>query len=361
MASGKQIISSTIIPATITSSSPTTFKTTNSNTKKKLTKSFSSDNNNTINYSNRGISSNKQCKSKDMSTNAEEKKKRHSFSFGFFSDRSSSKQNNNHSNSKNNSIRSHSTTTREKVSTNTSRSSPKHIQRRDSNSSIQNKISDDGGSTSSPKLTNKIYRITNPAFEKATLYGQRKPSFTTDDEHDEEDTTSRPITNKNSQSHMVPPLAPLNHPVPTILINGEAWNGKTEISDKEEEEDDDPDTRRSIIDHNLFITSSSLIKQGGIMECMVGGKGLHQGYVDTESTFFIKTEEPYDTCSLHVEIKGPKQKPIKITTRLLDENLCTFSYWARRVGYYMIGVKWKGDHVMGSPFDVTILSISKIK
>ena len=364
MASGKRTSSSTTTPSpTVTSTI-----TSNSGTKKKLTKSFSSDNNSSS-------GSNKRCKSKEMTINAKEKKKRHSFSFGFFSDRSSSKQNNNNNNNKdtdnngnsNNNNSNRSPQHERKKSTTTTGggatgSSPKNIQRRNSNGNNQN--NNTNNSTRSPQLTNKTYRTTNSSFEKAALFGQKEPSFSTDDE-DEEDETSRSTTTKShSQSHMVPP-SQMSLPVPTILINGEAWDGKTDISDEEEDDEDgDPDTRRSkkgtsTLDHNLFITSNGLIQRGGSMECMAGGKGLRQGFVDTESTFFIETEEPFDTCSLCVEIKGPKQKPIKITTHLLDENLCSFSYWARRVGYYMIGVKWKGEHVVGSPFDVTILAISK--
>ena len=363
MASGKRTTSSTTSPATTTTSSTTSTTMSSSGTKKKLTKSFSSDNNNTN-------SSNKRCKSKDTATNAKEKKKRHSFSFGFFSDRSSSKQNNNkETENGNNSDQSPQPEKKKSIPTagggTSPGSSPKTTRRKNSNGSIQSTSSGVTGNTArSPKLTNKTYRTTNSSFEKAALFGQKEPSFSTDEEDEEE---SRPITKSHSQSHMVPPTpaVKLHLPVPTILINGEAWDGKTEISDEEEDDEDgDQSTRRSkkgnsTLDHNLFITSNGLIQRGGSMECMAGGKGLRQGFVDTESTFFIETEEPFDTCSLRVEIKGPKQKPIKITTHLLDENLCSFSYWARRVGYYMIGVKWKGEHVVGSPFDVTILAISK--
>lgn len=336
------------------SANPSVSSTTGS--KKKLSKSSS--------MSSCSDSSSKRSKNKDTAAqNQKEKKKRHSFSFGFFSDRSSSKQTDNNTANesgfeRNQSSDNKTTTTAQPQherkknhhhQQHSSGSSPKNIQRGNSIGSSNN----NNNNRTSPKLTNKTYRSTNSSFEKAALFGQREESLSFSDDEDIN------FPHQHQQYALPPPLAyyqhPLNLPIPAILINGETWDGKTEISDDEDERDG----ATSTLDHNLFITSNGLIQRGGSMECMAGGKGLRQGFVDTESTFFIETEEPFDTCSLRVEIKGPKQKPIKITTHLLDENLCSFSYWARRVGYYLIGVKWKGEHVVGSPFDVTILAINK--
>ncbi|XP_057314180.1 uncharacterized protein LOC130655440 [Hydractinia symbiolongicarpus] len=117
-------------------------------------------------------------------------------------------------------------------------------------------------------------------------------------------------------------------PIPVILINGMLFD--------DNEQKDKIDT-----------TSNYLA-------CSVGGEGLQYGKIDIENEFYIETESKFDKNKLHVSIKGPKQRPIKIETSMLNRNVCKFLYWPKRVGWYTIYIQWERKHVIGSPFEVVV-------
>ena len=123
--------------------------------------------------------------------------------------------------------------------------------------------------------------------------------------------------------------------IPIILING------VEMSDSDDEEDTD---KRSIDD--LFDTLDS--------NCTVYGEGIFGGYEHEPTVFFAQTKKDFDKSKFQVSIKGPKQRPIRTESVLIENNQCQFTYWPRRSGYYTLYVTWGGKHVVGSPFTVTI-------
>jgi len=258
--------------------------------------------------------SNKTTLTKSLSQDREtkkknkERKKRHSFSFGFFSDKTSPEDSSDRKQLKQHFNR----TSDDKRS-----SSPTHIGHHSTNTHL-------------PELTKETYQYcVNSSFERAAMFGQL----------DEPPATNGNLFQKRRNS---PSSSRVESTViPRILINGKEWDGQTrdrvytEMLYDEDEED--------------IITRGTQVE-----ECMAGGMGLSEGFVNAENTFFIETDTPFDNCKLKVDIKGPKQNPIKINSFLLDVNLCSYSYWPRRVGYYLISVQWKGKHITGSPFDVSI-------
>eukprot|EP00111_Clytia_hemisphaerica_P023905 TCONS_00070419-protein len=299
--------------------------------KKKLAKALSSS------------ESESKSKNKDKTVNKEKKKKRRSLSFGLFSYKFS-KQSNVESDQQETSYKS----TR-KSSNEHQHSKAKHYKQHTTSysnpttpSDSRKTITSSNGASRSPKLTNKAYRNFNSSFEKAALFGQ--PDTPPIQNETDYDPGYRPFPMRHQESTQ---SNISNRSIPTILINGEAWNGVTDISGDEGDGSDESNPLASVGSNGIALT--------GTTECMAGGMGLREGFVDSENTFFIETEEPFDNCLLKVEIRGPKQNPIKITTHLLDDNLCSFSYWPRRIGYYMISVKWKGENIIGSPFDVGIM------
>ena len=304
--------------------------------KKKLAKALSSSSEN-----------DSKSKNKDKTVNRE-KKKRRSLSFGLFSYKSS-KQTNAEEDKQEKETANKSTRKSSNEHHQSSKKSKHHSERTKSYSSPttpsgSRKTSNTSNGTSrSPKLANKSYRSCNSSFEKAALFGQPDTPPIHNGINDEPDFRPFPIRHQESTQSNVSNLS-----IPTILINGEAWNGVTDISgDEADGESTESNPLASVGSNGIALT--------GTTECMAGGMGLREGFVDSENTFFIETEERFDNCLLKVEIRGPKQNPIKITTHLLDDNLCSFSYWPRRVGYYMISVKWKGEDIIGSPFDVGIM------
>jgi len=94
------------------------------------------------------------------------------------------------------------------------------------------------------------------------------------------------------------------------------------------------------------------IKTSNLKQCLVGGDGLEKCHVDKHNSFYIETEDQFDKKKAFVSIKGPKQPAIKMETRLLDSNLCKFTYWPRKNGVYIVTVKYEDRHVTGSPFNV---------
>lgn len=138
------------------------------------------------------------------------------------------------------------------------------------------------------------------------------------------------------------PKEPSKPEIPIILLNG------IELSDSSFEDDDDDD------DEDLGKNKIEDFFDRLDTKCSVSGEGIFGGHENEPNTFYAETKKDFDKSKFHVSIKGPKQKPIRTESVLVDDKTCQFTYWPRRTGYYTLYIMWGEKHVVGSPFRIII-------
>eukprot|EP00795_Rhopilema_esculentum_P008744 gene8744-14767_t len=97
--------------------------------------------------------------------------------------------------------------------------------------------------------------------------------------------------------------------------------------------------------------------------CTVSGKGLIRGTVGKPTSFFVHTAT-LDLLYLSYGIKGPlnselPQQSLKSDIYCIEPNLHGVVYYATHPGLYQVSIKWNGRDVCGSPFNVSICSVSQ--
>lgn len=113
--------------------------------------------------------------------------------------------------------------------------------------------------------------------------------------------------------------------------------------------------------------SPSHSKKADNPDCYVSGDGLKTAALNQPARFFLHTSSP-DLLYLDLDIcrivtnrsleTTPANTPVEF--ECLEENFHSVTYHPQKPGEYQISVRWKGNHVMGSPFSVKVMDVPTI-
>lgn len=96
--------------------------------------------------------------------------------------------------------------------------------------------------------------------------------------------------------------------------------------------------------------------------CSVSGDGLRTATSRKPAKFLVRTETP-DLFGLEVDIariitdstSDISTDNIPLEFECIEENLHSVTYQPTQEGEYQMSIKWKGNHVTGSPFSVQVI------